>query len=576
MIIFETESDIISTDVCLNYRYGIRTQLTTNELSMNSFQSDIVNIFNQAISNCTTYSPFQFILPYHGLFSEFTVSNYRPILEALFVHCILSSIETAKYLMFSFYPKEISKLVSSPKTNDEMHYIFKCSSEKQLNYGYFYQKHHCNSTPSAIYDYDSSKWQSNRRTLESMHSKKFMKKIITAYGITFPIDKKSKRDIYLKPYYADFTSHLLLNSEILSTIKIIDKHINMLTNKTTGNSQKNNSYTRSIEFSFQKHIKNFSSHDPRKIFENILPNVDNNLDFVDSLIFADQLENILHANLYSYLFSFQQQKYFEQYLKRFNYQENFNCIKYENAYFKFAENALKTISMSTNCTTPVFIDYAIRCLENYHNYYDLPKYPSHLINNQSIASIPGHTPVEQSHAFDNWIIQFNKYIRILTDLYLPILEKTFFLLLKNYISTQPTSTNYIINMMDKLYNYIDTNKEIFVRENPSYQKLYEDSPNETYKKLSFDCRKSKTPDKNTMDITLDYISRPELTKSFILHAYGNPSISLRDDTRLKSVSNLYYASDPKPEKPNKLDFLFAQYEGQIIDYFSEPFEHPTT
>ena len=113
MIFFENEKDIATTTACLNYRYGIKTQLNKDNLQ-NDSAKDFVDIFNQAISNCETYSPFQIITPNHRLFSENSVINYQPILEALFVHCVLSSIETAKFLAFSLYPIETSKMVSFP------------------------------------------------------------------------------------------------------------------------------------------------------------------------------------------------------------------------------------------------------------------------------------------------------------------------------------------------------------------------------------------------------------------------------------------------------------------------------
>lgn len=379
MIFFENEKDIVTTTACLNYRYGVKTELNINKLQ-NDFSDNIVEIFNQAIINCETYSPFQIISSNHRLFSEFSVINYQPILETLFIHCILSSIETAKYLAYPSYPRKTTKDLSSLQIDNDIYYIFKCSLKEQLNQGYFSKCMHPHSVPSIMYDYDSVKWQSNRRTLKNMSTKTFMRKIIAAHGIVLPSENNSDDNILLKTFNADFTSHVLLNSKILSIIKLIDKHIDKfsendnkknIANDTTDNeiTHSNNDqnppsyFTTVMESSFQNHMKDLSSHEPHKIFENILSNEIEHLDFVDSLIFTDQLENIFHANFYTYLFSEQQRDYFYKYLYNFSGKDGeFDCLSHEDAYSRFIETAFNATSMSTNHLTPVFIDYAIRSL----------------------------------------------------------------------------------------------------------------------------------------------------------------------------------------------------------------------
>ena len=176
MIILENEAAIESTTAYLNFRYGVKTQLSkegfvdsSQSNTVNIFNHNIVNIFNQAILKCENYSPFQIVYSNTPLFSEH-FTNYQPILDALFAHCILSSIETAKFLAFSFNQKEISKNIFPSKTIREKYYIFKCSLENQLDHGYFFKKHHPYSNLTTIYDYDSAKWQSNRRTLKEMRN----------------------------------------------------------------------------------------------------------------------------------------------------------------------------------------------------------------------------------------------------------------------------------------------------------------------------------------------------------------------------------------------------------------------
>lgn len=593
MIFFENEKDIEATSTCLNYRYGVKTQLNVDTLQ-NDFSENIVDIFNQAILNCETYSPFQIISPNHKLFSEFSVINYQPILEALFVHCVLSSIETAKFLAFSLYPTATPKMTSYPQTVNEGYYIFKCSLEKQLNQGYFSKLHY---SSSIMYDYISSDWQSNRRTLKNMSTKTFMSKIIDTHGIVLSSENNSNDNILIKSFNADFTSHVLLNPKILSTIKLIDKHIDKLSaednKKNTGNITHQNTtdneiihsndgqhpqsyFTSRMEAGFQNHMNDLSSREPHKILENILPNKIDLLDFVDSLIFAEQLENIFHANLYTYLFNEQQRDYFYKYLCNFAGKDGeFNCLSYEDAYSRFIETAFNATSMSTNHMTPVFIDYAIRSLSGYYNYYDMPKYPTHLLKSESIARFVPHTPVKQLYAFNNWITQMDKYIQLLSDLYLPILERTFFILLLEYIITKNTAENPFINMMDELYGYINKNKELFVRDSVFYQKLYDEFKDQSYRTLSFNCPKRQAKKGKTFNDTPDYISHPQLTKSFIKQVYQQRPLSLSDGTRWKKVSNIMYASYPLPEKKSQLDLIHMQYAGQIINYFSVPYDAPT-
>lgn len=606
MIIFENESDINLSDMYLNYRYGIRTELTietsdteasdaktsdTGTSDTEAFNKEIISIFNQAIANCKTYSPFQMHSSNAGIFSEHTL-NFRPVLEALFSHCVLSSLETAKYLTFTFYSNELTNVDSSLRSTDTQRYIFKHDLEKQLTHGYFYKSEHTNSNLPLIYDYDSPKWQSNRRTLGSLYSGEFMKKIIEGYKITFPSslikenaddketrkkvdiisDKDSDQRILIPKYNADFISHLLLNPEILRTIKCINNHIKELpddsskknaniTNADTQEQDQDSSYTltHSMEKTFQNHMRLING-------QHISPN------FVDSLIFADQLENTFHANLYLYLFNRQQQKYFENFLQKFSNKEGFNAKTLIKAYSEFIEKAIKSSNMSTSRLTPVFIDYAIRCLDNYSDNYDYPKYPYQLINAHSIAKFAPHTPVEQYHAFNVWLTQFDKYIQILSDLYLPILEKTFFLLLKNYFGTQSSFSE----MMSKLYNFINTNNAFFNKENTAYQKLYESAPNESHKSFSYKYLSRQTPLEGHSDISQQYISLPESTLSFIKSTYKDKPVNSRNDLRLNYVSNLHYASDTLPKRPSNLDIFFLHHAGQLVEAFSTPFKLPDT
>lgn len=374
--------------------------------------------FNYAFKKCIPYIPFS--MDTLGILGEYTSDEeFFYLKNLLFNHCIIRSLLTARHLAFNENNKSfLSKNIITD--NGYIKYISK--NDQLLSCGFFSLLKNSKSNKSA-YSYDQ-----NRATFKTRFKRPFFHSLISNY-IAIPEDGKS---ILLHPCTADIATYILSRKSI-HALEIQIDHFSQNTKQTKSN--------------LTTSCKTFSTNICKAVNE-LIEHIPNIADPVDKLLFIYQIEDLFHLNLYTHLMN--TTEYFEQNLDLFLSNNNFNFITTENPYRQYCKEFLNIINIPTSIYASALFNYGIATLSNFDN--EMPTYLNHLRNPHSIISeTPKINNANADDCFHNWLKRISNLFNLLAKLYIPLLEKTFFLALYNYYN----HNTYLL--LDSLYNQVYTN-----------------------------------------------------------------------------------------------------------------------
>ncbi len=178
-------------------------------------------------------------------------------------------------------------------------------------------------------------------------------------------------------------------------------------------------------------------------------------DSVDKLLSSYQFEEIFHTNLYSYYLN-------HEALFNETCSKSFSFHTIEGKYSEFIEYSIHSKNLPCCLSASYFLDYVISSLgefpmyEKRGNYLTHYKYPD--INSRTVDRTPNPAEI----CFTNYLTRTESFFKILTDIYVPLLEQTFFFLFHDYIIFRNQGgEQYWVAAVDNLYDYVNNNINFF-------------------------------------------------------------------------------------------------------------------
>lgn len=499
----------------LKFFYGIDTDRCIMNKNPQHTPS-LIEVFNEVMQRCRYYSPFADAPSNYGVFGESictadSTENFL-LLHALFTNCIMNSLLKAKELSC----QDISNSWNGQNHNSK-HYPFMPKYEAQLCNGYFYKQN--SSKILKLYDLDSVEWDSNRRYLRNKcEIGSLYAQICSQYKLSFP----KNETININESNSDFITHLLLNKKVHGFINLLDRY-HVKEDLTISNCQMIN-----------KQITNNHFHIPNAFINSIGADATFPIkpDPVDSILFSHQFESLFHCGLYTYLLS----TYFkDDFLKYIDY-----FIKKDTEYLRF-DRDIALISYNSTCLdtvdslcriSPPLILYPLKQLRTFKETQGRSHYPESLFPSDVVVrKIKSSTSTTLDLSYTNWLERCVQYFKILTQIYIPLLEESFF------ITTINTYSEMNINdIIDMLYSHIMGNQESFETDYTRLNHKAKKEVSELIKKSVF--TDFKLPD-NYNKILCRCISKPHCDAS----VYLDPNIKITE-LYLKSL----YSSNPSTNR----------------------------
>lgn len=530
----------------LRYFYGISVDIVEkDDFSKTDTGDEFVNLFNLSLRKCEKYSPFA---KSSGMFGESCIdTEVFKIYHQLFCDCIINSLLTAKQLAFTSGEVELSDL------HKEDMIKFVPTNANYLINGYFTIRKYNEKMPH--YSIDSIYWQQKKARINKYIVEKESYFYNMVYGsVISKATDHPKLQIQFPSYNADFYTCLAFNEGINELMQMLDVRISKInTNQKLSSAlcQKLNNRI-SASFNNPLHI-NF-----HKELQPYLDKYEDHINHVDSLLLSYQLENLFHAPLYIYLLDLSTKRILDKLVT------NYHFTNIEKPYEQFVNSSLDAHMLPSDTLAISVLEYGLRHLTDFAMYEQRKTYIDNLRTPLQATSLVLPPNNDADHTFSTWQLRLKNMIHLLSELYIPLLEKTFFLMLiKAYGGTETQWKN----LVDKLYEYISAHIDYL---HTNTYCLPERSPyKEPQDKLipfpanygQYIKPPAKKPSRPTLDINPNLTSNI-LKQFFIDKKASNSSIS----SLQKTANELLLFSPSKAENNNFVTLSADKHLSNILDY----------
>ena len=463
----------------IRFFYKIPLDDITRLLDPKSASPTIKKIFTQCFNSCTPYIPLA--INSSGILNEFPSHKDVTLIKKLFLNqCVIHSLITARLLATN----NTSTIVESNKLA-EAYIPYIASNDQILRAGYFSLLN--NSKLDDISDIDYS----------SKHDTYIKKKDYAFYSSLmkrFLPDHQDSKSILLNICSADVSSFIISDENIQSLITLIK---NFTTNKERKLHNLKSSYSKFSNHIYQSQVA--INEYTKKQYNDI-----------DKILFTYQIEDIFHLNLYTHILS--STNLFSSLQNSFLERNKFSFNTTDKPYLQYVTEFLNATLIPIPLYATAFFNYAMSSLPKFNSkgttYLD-----SLMLTHMAMAKFPTKGNINADDCFNEWKKRISNFFNILSNLYIPLLEKTFFITLYNLYEQD------FIKIVDVLYNYISVHKQEFYL---NTNNLFINSPAEALKTITSKKPSLKnTPTKNT-------------NKSSITNYY-HPCDVLSDDSSLHKV-----------------------------------------